>query len=115
MCGTFSAIRHQTSVIVSHREPEVICPQDAAVTEFARLAAGGELDEPGTGGNIHGESDTFLTTDHVAVACCYVPYSERYALLYLFHLVATLTVGQAAIDEPCALGYAAKLRERQCL
>ncbi len=90
----------------SYRQPEVVGPKDAAVTKFARLSAGGELDEPGACGDIDGESDTGFTTDHVAVACCYVPYFPRYALLNLFYLVATLAVGQAAIDEPRALGYA---------
>ena len=98
--------RHHTSAIASHREPEVISPEDAAVTKFARLAAGGELNEAGAGGHIYGESDTLLATNHVTIRCCYVPYFERYAFLYLLHLVATLAIGQAAIDEFCALGYA---------
>ena len=93
----------------SHREPEVVCPENATVTKFARLAAGGKLHEAGTCGHIYGEGDTLLTTDYVAIACCYIPYFERYAFLYLLHLVAPLAVGQAAVDEPRALGYAAEL------
>jgi hypothetical protein len=90
------------------RQAEVIGPQDAAITKFARLAACGELHEPGAGGDIDGESDTFLATDHVTVACCYVPYAPGYALLYLFYPVATLSVWQAAGHQLCALGYAAE-------
>lgn len=97
----------QPSAIASHRQAEVISAQDATVTEFACLTAGGELHEPGACGDIYGESDTLLATDHVTIACGYVPYSERYSLLYLFYLVATLAVGQSAIDEPRALRYAA--------
>jgi len=75
-----SAIIHQPSAIVSHRESEVIGPQDAAVTEFAGLAAGGESDEAGAGGDIDRESDTFLTTDHVAVGGSDIPDAPGYAL-----------------------------------
>ena len=92
-----------------HRQAEVISAQDAAITEFARLAAGCELHEPGTGGDIDGEGDAFLTTDHVTIACCYIPHAPGYALHHLFHLVATLAIGQTAVDEPRALGYATEL------
>lgn len=68
------------SAIVSHREPEVVSTEDATVTKFARLAAGGELHEAGTGGDIYGERHTLLTTDHVTVACCYIPHAPGYAL-----------------------------------
>ena len=64
------------------------------------------MDEAGACGDIYGESDAFLATNHVAIACGYVPYFERYAFLYLLHLVATLAIWQAPIDEPHALGYA---------
>lgn len=101
--------RSDAQETTSHRQPEVIGPEDAAITKFARLAAGGELDEPGAGGHIDGEGDAFLTTDHVTIACGDIPDFERYALLYLLHPVATLAVGQAAGHEPCALRYAAEL------
>lgn len=64
---------------VSHGQSEVVGAEDAAVTKFAGLTAGGELHEPGTGGDIYGESHTLLTTDHVTVACCYIPHAPGYA------------------------------------
>ena len=94
------------SAIVSHRQAEVISAEDTTVTKFACLTAGGELHQAGTGGDIYGESDSVLTTDHVTIRGGDIPHAPGYALLYLFHPVATLAVGQAAVDEPRALRYA---------
>jgi hypothetical protein len=109
VCDIFAGFAHGLIVRWLHREAEIISAEDAAVTEFARLSAGGKLYEAGTSGHIYGESDAFLTTDYVTVACGYVPYFKRYAFLYLLHLVATLAIGQAAGHEPRALGYATEL------
>ena len=109
MWDKFAGFAHGLRVRWLHREPEIICLEDAAITKFARLTAGGELHEAGACGDIDGDGDAFLALDHVAVACCYVPDAPGYAFLYLLHPITTLAVGQAAIDEPHALRYAAEL------
>ena len=65
--------------VLSYRQDEVVGLEDAAVSQAARLAAGGELHEAGRVGtwtvDIDGEGDALLTTDAVAVGGGNVPHA----------------------------------------
>ena len=68
-------------------EVEVVCPDDAAVTEPAGLTARHELHQSGgvctwaVGWNIYGEGDYLLTTDYVAIAGTDIPHAPWDALV----------------------------------
>lgn len=68
-------------------EVEVVCPDDAAVTEPAGLTARHELHQSGgvctwaVGWNIYGEGDYLLTTDYVAIAGTDIPHTPWDALV----------------------------------
>lgn len=96
----------------SDHEFEVICLEDAAVAQSARLSAGGELYQSGrecSGSvDIDAERDTLLSKDDIAVGGSDVPDAPRYSLLHLLHVVAAISVGHAAWNHSAALRYAAQ-------